>query len=55
VTCDKCHIKPLFVQKTSRMCVQCHRQDDIHDGELGIRCEICHVDAGFKIIKKLSP
>jgi hypothetical protein len=51
--CGQCHVKQLFVQKTSRMCVRCHEKDDIHEGELGTRCEICHSEVGFKVIKRL--
>ncbi|TAK02613.1 MAG: cytochrome C [Candidatus Manganitrophaceae bacterium] len=54
IKCGDCHRKPLFSQKTSRQCVQCHRRDDPHDGELGARCEICHTTVGFKVIKKIS-
>ena len=32
--------------------VSCQSSDDIHDGALGLRCEICHSEAGFKVIKK---
>lgn len=52
VKCDRCHVKPLFTQKMSRMCVICHRRDDVHDGELGTRCEICHSEVDFKAIRK---
>jgi hypothetical protein len=52
--CIECHVTELFVHRTSRMCVQCHRKDDIHAGELGTRCDICHSEAGFKIIKRIS-
>lgn len=51
--CEQCHIRQLFVQRTSRMCVSCHRKDDYHNGELGERCEICHSEAGFKLIKRI--
>jgi len=52
--CEQCHIQQLFTQRTSRMCVRCHQKDDIHEGELGIRCETCHSEVGFKVIKKIS-
>jgi hypothetical protein len=52
--CEQCHVKQLYAQKTSRMCVRCHLKDDIHEGELGTRCEICHSEVGFKVIKRLS-
>ncbi|MBI3593644.1 MAG: cytochrome C [Nitrospirae bacterium] len=54
VKCPECHTQTMFVAKTSRMCVSCHRRDDIHDGELGQRCEICHSEIDFKVIKKDS-
>ncbi len=52
VKCPECHTKTIFAQKTSKMCVSCHRKDDFHDGELGLRCDICHSEIGFKVIKK---
>lgn len=52
--CAECHVKQLYVQKTSRMCVSCHRRDDYHEGELGDRCETCHTEAGFKVIKRID-
>lgn len=54
VKCGECHLKPLFSQKTSRQCVQCHRKDDPHNGELGVRCEMCHTTVDFKVIRKAS-
>jgi hypothetical protein len=52
VKCEKCHVKPLYIEKTSRLCVSCHKKDDVHKGELGTRCERCHTEAGWKRIKK---
>ena len=54
VKCAQCHLRPLFTGGVSRLCVSCHRPDDPHDGELGERCELCHSEVGFKIIKRLS-
>jgi hypothetical protein len=51
VKCAQCHLRPLFTGSMSRLCVSCHRKDDPHDGELGQRCELCHSEVGFKIIK----
>jgi hypothetical protein len=53
VKCDLCHLKPLFTARTSRLCFSCHRKDDEHRGELGPRCELCHSEAGFEVIKPL--
>lgn len=51
VKCDECHLRPLFTGGVSRQCVTCHRRDDPHAGELGERCEMCHSETDFKIIK----
>lgn len=51
VKCDECHVRPLFTGGVSRYCVTCHRRDDPHAGELGERCEMCHSETDFKIIK----
>lgn len=42
VKCQDCHLKPLFTTKTPTLCGVCHRADDIHEGELGARCDRCH-------------
>lgn len=46
VTCEACHNRPAPSGKPAaplqRQCVACHRQDDIHAGDLGQRCEQCH-------------
>ncbi|OYU91286.1 MAG: hypothetical protein CFE45_23725 [Burkholderiales bacterium PBB5] len=46
VACEACHNRPAPAGKPAaplqRQCVACHRQDDIHAGDLGQRCEQCH-------------
>jgi hypothetical protein len=42
VKCLTCHTRPLFTTKTPTLCGVCHRSDDIHEGELGPRCDRCH-------------
>lgn len=54
VKCQACHVRPLFAEKTSRRCVSCHRRDDPHAGELGPRCELCHTEQDFHVIKNTS-
>ncbi|HXN05814.1 MAG TPA: cytochrome c3 family protein [Nitrospiria bacterium] len=54
VKCEKCHTGVLFAEKTSMACFSCHQRDDVHDGELGPRCELCHIEKGFIFIKKDS-
>ncbi len=46
VTCDKCHTDKIF-KGTSPVCMDCHRQDDPHQGALG-ECARCHTPTGWK-------
>ncbi len=47
VTCAKCHTDKIY-KRTLQACVDCHRQDDAHQGALGTQCVRCHTPAGWK-------
>lgn len=54
-SCESCHKstapKGKPIAPIAGTCIACHRQDDTHDGQFGVRCEQCHgVDSwkGFK-------
>lgn len=47
VACRLCHPGGVEKRKTPRQCSDCHRPDDVHDGELGQACSRCHDDAGW--------
>lgn len=40
--CKACHIDGVVEEKTSMECVSCHRNDDIHMGRNGDKCDACH-------------
>ena len=46
VACESCHAQPAPKGKASapvgNNCVSCHRKDDVHDAQFGVRCETCH-------------
>ncbi|MDH5221539.1 MAG: cytochrome C [Betaproteobacteria bacterium] len=44
VRCESCH-RDTNYRRTPKDCFGCHRQDDVHEGQLGTRCDACH-DAG---------
>jgi hypothetical protein len=46
--CGQCHTGTLYVDKTARDCVSCHRKDDVHKGGSGTRCESCHQESDWK-------
>lgn len=49
VKCDACHKDVQNMRNTPTDCLSCHRKDDKHEGTLGITCEDCHSDVGWKI------
>lgn len=46
--CEACHTGPLHEQKLATACVDCHRKEDPHAGDLGDSCERCHVASGWR-------
>jgi hypothetical protein len=46
--CERCHTGFLFKEKTSTVCIACHRKDDAHKGRYGEKCASCHVESAWK-------
>jgi hypothetical protein len=44
--CARCHADSTY-EDTPQACVACHRDDDVHDGERGVECQVCHTPAGW--------
>ena len=53
-TCEKCHAGTLYRDKTPTLCLGCHQNDDKHLGQLGARCESCHVEDDWKRIVRFD-
>ncbi len=55
VKCESCHKQEAPKGKESApvgsTCIACHRADDTHDGQFGMRCETCHLTDGWKKLK----
>jgi hypothetical protein len=53
--CESCHKQEAPKGKDSApvgtSCIACHRTDDAHDGQFGMRCETCHSVEGWKKIR----
>jgi hypothetical protein len=45
--CESCHTGTLGKEKLETTCHGCHRNDDVHRGQLGDACETCHDERGF--------
>ncbi|MBW8009883.1 MAG: hypothetical protein FVQ83_01400 [Chloroflexi bacterium] len=49
--CGDCHIgaaSMLALETTPQDCLSCHREDDIHTGQLGENCDACHNPEGWE-------
>lgn len=55
VACESCHTQPAPKGKPAATlgvaCINCHANEDPHDGQLGRRCEQCHSADNWKKIK----
>ncbi len=45
--CGSCHTPDEPFRGTADECIDCHREDDRHDGGLGETCADCHTPAGW--------
>jgi hypothetical protein len=49
VQCKACHVDLKHFRDTLLECHACHKKDDKHEGQLGIKCESCHGDRDWKV------
>ena len=47
VACTSCHAKDELYREASSLCIDCHRDDDPHEGQLGEECGDCHEPAAW--------
>jgi hypothetical protein len=47
VACDRCHRDNRPLSGAGNLCINCHRQDDIHSNALSPRCGECHTQWSF--------
>jgi hypothetical protein len=45
--CADCHRGILHEERLDKSCYTCHREDDVHHGRQGLRCEKCHDERGW--------
>jgi hypothetical protein len=45
--CERCHKDNRPMQGTGNLCLNCHRQDDVHSNSLSPRCGECHTQWSF--------
>jgi len=48
VSCGSCHHAGKKYREAPSQCVDCHRDEDVHRGQLGTDCAQCHEPAAFK-------
>jgi hypothetical protein len=49
--CDACHKGLQNYRNTPMDCLSCHKKDDKHEGQAGVRCESCHSDKSWKVTR----
>lgn len=47
VECTQCHVNDVY-RGTPTECVACHIQDDVHLGQFGTNCAMCHTTEGWE-------
>ncbi len=45
--CSACHVDQKTYRQAPMDCLSCHRKDDKHEGQLGVRCESCHTETSW--------
>lgn len=56
--CADCHVEPLRLARflaapaRDRICLDCHKDDDVHFGSYNARCDECHVTADWREVIK---
>jgi hypothetical protein len=52
ISCNSCHKKKVekkkLQSKSISYCINCHKKDDVHKGNLGKKCDSCHTSASWK-------
>jgi hypothetical protein len=55
LACESCHKQAAPEGKNAaalgKTCIGCHRKDDVHDAQFGVRCEQCHVTETWKRVR----
>jgi hypothetical protein len=47
IACERCHKDSRPLAGSGNLCINCHRQDDIHNNSLSPRCGECHTQWSF--------
>lgn len=47
LACQGCHLPDVHLRETPSQCIDCHRSDDHHRGEMGEKCAQCHTPNGW--------
>jgi len=47
IACERCHRDNRPLAGSGNLCINCHRQDDIHNNSLSPRCGECHTQWAF--------
>lgn len=48
ITCRACHKDDAYKVKLELTCISCHKNDDVHKGKNGTKCQSCHDTKSWK-------
>lgn len=48
IACNDCHVEPIFETELQSVCIACHLDDDVHEGEQGEQCQDCHNETSWE-------
>jgi len=52
IDCHACHQRDASQGfNVPTMCADCHRADDVHDGQFGRQCDRCHIAQSFDVVE----
>jgi len=49
--CDGCHKPAVAYRKAPPFCIDCHKTNEPHKGQLGEKCDACHSEESWRTVK----
>jgi len=49
--CESCHARGKKYRDAPHLCLDCHKEDDIHQSRMGKKCQDCHSESDWKKTK----
>ncbi len=50
ISCGSCHVKNAYKFKLKKSCYSCHKSDDKHNTQFGVKCKKCHSQKKWSVV-----